>query len=310
MDESSHDTMRIGELAARTGVTTHVLRAWESRYGLIAPMRTTGGYRAYTREDERRVRAVVALRDEGVSAAEACRRVLEATRIHGPVVPEEPAPARTDAPGLVARMLEAVRTLDEQEMHAALDAAFTHQSPERVIVEVITPLFALIGTGWSAGEIGIAEEHFASSLVRRRLSALSLTWGTGNGPLAVLACPPDEFHDLILLGFGVLLGRAGWQVRYLGQNTTIASLTHASERTRPDAIVLAGRRPEGFRAHLAELRELNRRYPLWLAGRGATPRLVEELGAHTLGADLAAAVVTLTTHAQAKGRDRTAATTG
>jgi DNA-binding transcriptional MerR regulator len=72
--------MRIGELAAKVGVSTHVLRAWESRYGLLRPQRSAGGYRLYGHEDERRVREVIALRDQGVSAVEASRRVLEADR--------------------------------------------------------------------------------------------------------------------------------------------------------------------------------------------------------------------------------------
>ncbi|MGL5927547.1 MAG: MerR family transcriptional regulator, partial [Dermatophilaceae bacterium] len=51
--------MRIGELAARVGVTTHLLRAWENRYGLLRPGRSSGGYRLYGPDDERRVREVV-----------------------------------------------------------------------------------------------------------------------------------------------------------------------------------------------------------------------------------------------------------
>ena len=48
-------TMRIGELSRRVGVSTHVLRAWESRYGLLRPVRSSGGYRLYGPADERRV---------------------------------------------------------------------------------------------------------------------------------------------------------------------------------------------------------------------------------------------------------------
>ena len=35
MAEQGH--LRIGELARRTGVGTELLRAWERRYGLLAP---------------------------------------------------------------------------------------------------------------------------------------------------------------------------------------------------------------------------------------------------------------------------------
>ncbi len=340
-------TMRIGELAAKVGVSTHVLRAWESRYGLLRPVRSAGGYRLYGHEDERRVREVVALRSQGVSAVEASRRVLAADRngsstddgdsdvvgsvagVVGDVVAGAgseaadravggagtasaeratrdlaPAGLRTDPPMLVAQLLDAVTALDEDRAHAVLDTAFTERSVESAIIDVLLPLFVRVGEMWELGRIGIAQEHFASSLVRRRLGALSLTWGVGSGPVAVLACPPGEFHDIVLLSFGVLLARAGWRVRYLGPDTPVHSLAAAARLTAADAVVLACRRPSGFRAHASALRRLGEEHPVWLAGRGATPRVLEEIAVNHLGADLVAAVAELTSTARARRSER------
>ncbi len=326
-------TMRIGELAAKVGVSTHVLRAWESRYGLLRPVRSAGGYRLYGHEDERRVREVIALRDQGVSAAEASRRVLATERggangydddsdegagragaadggrgsngpgtASGVGTPNGSAPPglRADPPMLVAQLLDAVTALDEDRAHAVLDTAFHERSVESAIIDVLLPLFVRVGEMWELGRIGIAQEHFASSLVRRRLGALSLTWGVGTGPVAVLACPPGEFHDIVLLSFGVLLGRAGWRIRYLGPDTPIHSLSQAARLTQADAVVLACRRPTGFRGHASALRRLSEDHPVWLAGRGATPRVLEEVGVPNLGVDLIAAVAELTATARAR----------
>ena len=321
--------MRIGELAAKVGVSTHVLRAWESRYGLLRPVRSAGGYRLYGREDERRVREVITLRDSGVSAVEAARRVLAAERagtspLEGESVDESAHAAQSGAPGtqgdgtasdgtgrapsslrtdpqmLVAQLLDAVTALDEDRAHAVLDTAFVERSVESAIIDVLLPLFVRVGEMWELGRIGIAQEHFASSLVRRRLGALSLTWGVGTGPVAVLACPPGEFHDIVLLSFGVLLGRAGWRIRYLGPDTPVHSLAAAARLTQADAVVLACRRPSGFRAHASQLRRLGDDHPVWLAGRGATPRVLEEVQVRSLGGDLVAAVAELTATARAR----------
>src|SRR6478609_9115047 len=170
-------TMRIGELAAKVGVSTHVLRAWESRYGLLRPVRSAGGYRLYGHEDERRVREVVALRDQGVSAAEASRRVLATER-------------------------------------------------------------------------------------------------------------------------------AGGRIRYLGPDTPIHSLAAAARLTQADAVVLACRRPTGFRGHASALRRLSEDHPVWIAGRGATPRVLEEVGVPHLGGDLLAAVTGLTATARERRAQR------
>ena len=72
-------TLRIGELARRSGVSADLLRAWERRYALFEPVRTAGGYRLYSADDEARVRSMQAHLAQGLSAAEAARLVREAT---------------------------------------------------------------------------------------------------------------------------------------------------------------------------------------------------------------------------------------
>ncbi len=68
--------LRIGELSRRVGVSDHLLRAWESRYGLLRPMRSAGGFRLYTQSDEGRVRRMQSHLARGLSAAEAARAAI------------------------------------------------------------------------------------------------------------------------------------------------------------------------------------------------------------------------------------------
>src|SRR3954468_22737796 len=70
-------TLRIGELARRSGVSADLLRAWERRYALLEPSRTAGGYRLYSDDDEARVRSMQAHLARGLSAAEAARLARE-----------------------------------------------------------------------------------------------------------------------------------------------------------------------------------------------------------------------------------------
>src|SRR5664280_2833420 len=46
--ERASAEVRIGELSRRVGVSEYVLRAWESRYGLLKPARSPGGDRLFT----------------------------------------------------------------------------------------------------------------------------------------------------------------------------------------------------------------------------------------------------------------------
>src|SRR5438270_7305780 len=68
--------LRIGELSRRLGVSDHVLRAWETRYGLLHPSRSAGGYRLYSDADADRIRRMQAHLAAGLSAAEAAQAVL------------------------------------------------------------------------------------------------------------------------------------------------------------------------------------------------------------------------------------------
>src|SRR3954466_2410597 len=70
------DTMlRIGELSKRSGVSPELLRAWERRYGLLEPVRTSGGLRLYSLDDLERVRLMQQHLAAGLAAAEAAAQV-------------------------------------------------------------------------------------------------------------------------------------------------------------------------------------------------------------------------------------------
>ncbi len=285
--------MRIGELSRRTGESPHVLRAWEERYGLLHPARTAAGYRLYGPDDERRVRSVIALREQGVSTGQAAATVLAADRLQTHDVPghdvQESPESHASRAGAAGEMRERLRvamdSYDDEAAHVALDEVLTSLSLEAAIRDVLLPYLHDLGERWAAGETDVATEHFASSVIRRRLSVQALTWGVGSGPVAVLACPPGELHDIPLLCFGLVLGRAGWRVRYLGQNTPLPSLAAASRVISADLVVLAGTRPEVFVAHTAALRQLAASFTVAIAGAGASEDLAAYIHGHLLAGD-------------------------
>ena len=130
--------LRIGELARRTGVATDLLRAWERRYGLLAPTRTESGYRLYSTADVRRVGRMRELLATGVSAAEAAREALS-----------EPAAAEpADLEGVPVELGEAIRRLDDAAAHAAFDRLLADFSLDAVLDGAVLPLLRELGEGW------------------------------------------------------------------------------------------------------------------------------------------------------------------
>lgn len=270
--------LRIGELSRRVGVTPELLRAWERRYGLMQPTRSAGGFRLYSDADEVRVRQMTSHLEAGLSAAQAARAALEQS--DSPEVASAASPAES-----AAALEEALASYDEQGAHRVLDRSLATFSTEAVLVDIITPVLHSLGERWAAGQLTIAQEHFASSVLRGRLLGLARGWGRGTGPLALLACPPGEQHDLPLLLFGIPLREAGWRIVFLGADTPISTVERAVAAVAPRAVVLSAARPEPLRAVEQELAALATRVTVAIGGQGVDAALAERAGAVLLDGD-------------------------
>jgi MerR family transcriptional regulator, light-induced transcriptional regulator len=264
MAEDAH--LRIGELSRRSGVSPELLRAWERRYGLLRPERSAGGLRLYSSGDLERVRAMQRHMDQGLAAREAAALAGRATapppRTGAP--PFDPARAR-------AELGAALEAFDEAGAQAVFDALLSAATLDTLLSDVVMPYLHDLGERWQRGELSVAQEHFASNILRGRLLGLARGWGRGPGPRALLACPEGERHDLGLIAFGLALRERGWRIDYLGADTPVDSLEDTAQRTDPSVVVLSAVRSEP----LDQLAALATRHRVAIAGAGATNSRVQ-----------------------------------
>ncbi|HZH24499.1 MAG TPA: cobalamin B12-binding domain-containing protein [Solirubrobacteraceae bacterium] len=272
----SEGLVRIGELSRRLGVGTDRLRAWERRYGLLRPLRTPGGFRLYSREDEQRVREMQAQLARGLSAAQAAEVVVAAWQPTASLAPSD---------DLRARLAAALAGFDDVEANAVLDRLFAVLGPERVMRDIIYPHLRALGEAWERGEIEVGQEHFASNLLQSRLLGLLAARGIGVGPRAVLACAPGDQHSLGLTGLAVALRNRAWRVTYLGADTPLADVARAVETLTPQLVVLSSTMAHNLTPFEEELRALAASVRLALAGAGVSPALAEAVGAELLEMD-------------------------
>ena len=280
--------LRIGELSRRVGVSDHVLRAWETRYGLLSPVRSGGGFRLYSDSDERRVRRMQFHLARGLSAAEAAQTAIAEAHARPEPGDVSLGSDRNGRPELyeLARALQgALDDFDEPAAQAVLDRLMSDFTLETTLRDVVLPYLYELGERWERRDISIAQEHFASNVIRGRLAGLARGWGTGQGPRAIVACPPDELHDLPLLIFGIVLNRSGWRVDYFGASTPVEELVQEAGRSRPELVVVAATTADRFTAIRTALARLAGVAPLALAGAGATQRMADEIGARLLTGD-------------------------
>jgi MerR family transcriptional regulator, light-induced transcriptional regulator len=286
METNADGYLRIGELARRAGVSAEVLRAWERRYGLLEPSRSSGGFRLYSDADLERVRRVRELISTGVSAAEAARQTLdEGDR---PSTVERPR-----MPELEARLESALNGLDAGGANDVFDELLSAVSVETLLVDVVLPYLRRLGERWRSGDISVGHEHFASAFLQGRLLGLARGWSSGAGPSAILACPPGEKHELGLIAFGILIAARGWRVIYLGADTPFESLERTARLVEPDLVVLAVSTPKRFRGTETAIRDLGSIAPVAIGG-AIDEATVEELGARSLPPDIGEAARSLT----------------
>jgi MerR family transcriptional regulator, light-induced transcriptional regulator len=278
--------LRIGELSRRLGLSDHVLRAWERRYGLLRPVRSAGGFRLYSESDLRRVRLMQAYLAQGLSPAEAARAAIDEERAAPSPAENDGGRRRVRRPTEAARELAAaLDALDEPAAQAVLDELLSTLTIETVVRDVVLPYLQELGERWQRGDIGVADEHFASNVIRGRLAGLARGWGHGRGPRVLLACMPGELHDMALLAFGVVLNRNGWRISYLGADTPLDDLIRTAQGTHPDLVVVTATTGERFDGVVADLSRLAVLAPLAIGGAGATPEIAAAVGAQLLVGD-------------------------
>ncbi len=270
--------LRIGELSRRVGVSPELLRAWETRYGLVQPQRTAGGLRLFSEDDVRRVLLMRQNISAGLSASEAARL---AKQQDGQASPNDAATLEE-----IEEALEhALDALDEPTAQLALDRLFRHSELQVALGEVVLPFLRRLGERWATGGRSVADEHFASSVIGGRLRGLTRDWGRGVGPRAILACPPGEQHELGLLCFGLALREHGWRIVYLGAETPLSDIGEALTEHAPTVVVLAAVTPQPFLDASEEILALRGRVRVAIGGSGATTALADRLGVEILGGD-------------------------
>src|SRR5829696_5391418 len=158
-DPSSPAVLRIGELSRRLGVSDHVLRAWERRYGLLRPVRSAGGFRLYSEADLDRVRRMQAHLAQGLSAAQAARAAIDDEGPARTTTETGDAHHRDGLADTADALKAALDQFDEPAAHAVLDRLLSALTVETVLRDVVLPYLWELGERWQRGEVSVAQEH-------------------------------------------------------------------------------------------------------------------------------------------------------
>lgn len=234
-----------------TGIKPDSLRAWERRYELPQPSRTEGGHRLYSDRDIATVRWLNERLDEGLRIKQAVNlwKEMESSGQDPLLVrPVGTQPAEVQQPLIGAGpTLEEMRTgwvnacmsFDETSAENITNYAFARYPIETVCFEILLGGLAVIGAAWYQGEASVQQEHFASSLVIRRLDALIAASPPPFKPGAIMvSCPSGDDHTIAPLMLTLVLRQRGWRVVYLGADVPKARIEETIQSIKPRIVVM------------------------------------------------------------------------
>jgi methanogenic corrinoid protein MtbC1 len=258
-------------VSQQLGLAPGTLRAWEQRYGIVRPTRSDGGYRLYDDSDLDTLQAMADLVAAGMQPAQAADEIRSGRSLMHAGARAVGAPAGLPDP---AALIAASRSYDSRALENTLDAAFAAAGFEYVIDEWLMPALVPVGQAWADGHLDIAQEHFISAAVMRRLTAAFAAAGHARGGRHVITgLAPGAIHEIATLAFATMLRRAGLRVTYLGPNLPVPSWVQAARTIHPDAVVIGAPRVDDGDAAtdiVAALRAAAPHTPVHVGGPGAT----------------------------------------
>ncbi|MGD2187933.1 MAG: MerR family transcriptional regulator [Desulfobacterales bacterium] len=253
----------IGYVARQTGLSAHVIRAWEKRYGAVQPGRTTTGRRLYSEADiqhlillQRATRCGHRIAQLSELDDESLQGVADSNAADAGMIRD----VRTKSP-TTGDFLEACRTavseLDGPAFEAALNRAAVRLTRPMLFNEVILPLVKNIGDRWADGTLKIVNEHLASSILRTFLWDMLYAYRPNPpAPTIVFATPAAQWHELGALLAAITAAEAGWTVHYFGPNLPAEEIAAAAAIRRATAVAISIVHCTGEAQMLHEIKKL------------------------------------------------------
>lgn len=252
MDDSLHTpSYNMKVVVQETGLKPDTLRAWERRYGIPNPHRTSGGHRLYSQHQLDMLKWIIRRQDEGMSISHVIELWQQlVAKGEDPLLmdAQEPLAPPTSHFELSGNALDDLRmgwlnaclNFDEYEAQQILSLAFAQFPIETVCHELLQKNLNRIGQMWYEGEATVQQEHFCSALAGRHLETLMSTLPRPTHDVKlVMACGPQEQHTFGVLLLTFLCRRRGWDVVYLGANVPEVRLETIVQAVSPNLVVLS-----------------------------------------------------------------------
>ena len=236
-------------VSRRTGLTPHVIRAWEKRYRAVVPIRSPKNRRLYSEDDVQRLQLLKRITDAGHTISQVAnletlelldlvqREVSEVSQGFVNVVSDRQESATGD---YFQKCLTTVFNLDPTGLEQIYDQAAVDLTRLTLVKDIIVPLFEEIGKLWQSGALKIVNEHMATSVTRTFLmNMLRSTIIPVSAPKIFIATTTGQWHELGALVVALTAAEYGWQPIYFGPNLPAEEIAAGVKQSSARAVALS-----------------------------------------------------------------------
>lgn len=230
---------RIKTVSQITGLSPHLIRKWEQRYALLSPDRTPNGYRRYREEDLQLLLYIKAqiicgksighLASQGIAVL---REAMSDGRVENLGVPEN---LRQDCMTLIQSAQQGSMGSVEKKVHGFIQRL----GIDSALKDVFFPILRAVGDLWHRGQISISGERGITQTIRRYLVEANRLLNRQTGSLAIIACFPNDYHEIGAMTAVRVLHQQGWRTTYLGPDSGIDLIHLACQRRQSKLVVLS-----------------------------------------------------------------------
>ena len=259
-------------VALRTGLSAHLIRVWERRYGAVTPARSGNQRRLYTEEEVERLTLLGRLTQSGLAISQIAGLSVEQLRAMqkraadaaSPPAPES-LPARPStiavAPAdLIEAALGAIRSYNIAELEKILDRGMVGLGYSGLLEKMLIPLLRAIGDAWERGDLTAGHEHGATAAFKDYLARNFRSMNPADtAPRLLVTTPAGQLHEMGAAIAAGLARKAGWHVTYLGPSLPAEEIVSAVMANQFRAVALSIIYPEDdpeLPAQLLRLRQL------------------------------------------------------
>lgn len=224
---------KIKDVETLTGIKSHTLRIWESRYGILKPSRSETKIRSYSDSDLVYLLSISLLSQHGFKISKISAMNTEELKTSMQSIKTIKA-TETSIDALIMSLIE----LDEDLFHSTLTQVIEMEGLERTFTHHLIPFLDRLGVMWLTGTINPVQEHFISNLIRQKIISeidkLPVPEKKDNPILMYL--PEHEWHEISLLFYQFLIRKEGQFTVYLGQSLPVEALVVCIEKIQPKRI--------------------------------------------------------------------------